>query len=197
MDLEVNGYDAQIHTNVIGHFMFTQLLLPALLSTAQADKTIKPRIITLSSSAHYFAGVNPLDFNTFKCSAARRKRTTQQMYIQSKFANLVYSNELARRYGNQGLVCIAVNPGNIKTSLDRHIDTIFDRLSIKALQIYPVELGAISQLWAGTSPEAAKLNGKFVIPWANIGTPRKETLDVSLGGDLWDWLDEQVKEFIN
>lgn len=103
MDEDTNGYDTQIHTNVLGrlswafkkhweiytslgHFYFTQLLLPLLLATAEASPVeLKPRIITVSSSGHYLAPANPLDFNTFKSGPARKKRTTEDMYIQSKF----------------------------------------------------------------------------------------------------------------
>ncbi|KAG6830698.1 hypothetical protein H0H92_015174 [Tricholoma furcatifolium] len=188
MDMEINGYDAQIYTNVF--------LLPALLSTAVADKTFKPRIVTLASSGHYLAGAVPLDFETFKCTPARKLRTSEEMYGQSKFANVVVSNELVRRYGDQGLICTSVNPGNLKTNLNRHAN-IFEGALIALFQIYPAELGAITQLWAGTAPETEELNGKFLIPWARVGSPRPETLDPCLGKKLWDWLEEQVKDFAN
>lgn len=39
--------------------------------------------------------------------------------------------------------------------------------------LHPTAMGAITQLWAGTSPEAVNLNGKYLVPWACEG--RKET----------------------
>ncbi|KAF8073782.1 hypothetical protein FPV67DRAFT_1479259 [Lyophyllum atratum] len=190
----IDGYDPQIHTNVLGHFYFTKLLLPILLSTAESEGEIKPRIVNVSSSGHYLAGSQPLDFDTFKCGPARDKRMTEEMYIQSKFANIVLSNEFARRYGGQGLVFTSVNPGNLQTDLNRHVGSLFKRLLLRCLQIYPASMGAITQLWAGTAPEAAGLNGKFLIPWARIGSPRQETQDPRLGRDLREWLEEQVNE---
>ncbi|KIJ18173.1 hypothetical protein PAXINDRAFT_9255 [Paxillus involutus ATCC 200175] len=44
----------------------------------------------------------------------------------------------------------------------------------------------------GTSPEAAKLGGQYLIPWARIGTPQADTQDPQLGKELWAWLEEQV-----
>lgn len=55
-------------------------------------------------------------------------------------------------------------------------------------------MGAITQLWAGTSPEAVNLNGKYLVPWAREGPVRPETRDVALGEKLWTWLEEQVKD---
>lgn len=34
------------------------------------------------------------------------------------------SNELARRYGDQGIVSTAVNPGNIKSDIQRHLPAV-------------------------------------------------------------------------
>ncbi|GLB38420.1 putative short chain dehydrogenase [Lyophyllum shimeji] len=194
MEEEIDGYDAQIHINVLGHFYLTKLLLPVLLSTARGP--IKPRILHVSSSGHYLAGSQPLDFQSFKCGPARRRRITEEMYIQSKFANIVVSNEFARRYGDQGLVFTSVNPGNLQTDLNRHVKNIFKRLLLRFLQIYPAKLGAVTQLWAGTASEAANLNGKFLVPWARVASPRPEAEDPRLGRDLWEWMEEQVNEWI-
>ena len=63
-----------------------------------------------------------------------------------------------------------------------------------AIVLYPTPMGAITQLWAGTSPETLSMNGKYLIPWAREGNARKETRDISLGEKLWTWLGEQVKD---
>lgn len=192
MEDEINGYDSQIHTNVLGHFYLTKLLLPTLLSST--EESFKPRVVNVSSSGHYVAGSVPLDFNTFKSGPMRRRRITEEMYAQSKFANIVVSKEFARRYGEQGIVFTSVNPGNLKTNLNRHVTSLFKKMILSCIQLYPAELGAVTQLWAATAPETAELNGKFLIPWARIGLPRHETEDPQLGKDLWDWLEEQIED---
>lgn len=63
-----------------------------------------------------------------------------------------------------------------------------------AVVLHPTPMGAITQLWAGTSPEAVNLNGKYLVPWAREGPVRKETKDVALGEKLWTWLNDQVKD---
>lgn len=188
--LTTDGYDLQFGTNVLGHFYFTKLLLPTLIATAKAAPDGKARVITTSSSAHV---VGPgLKFATFKDSPARRKMSTTDLYGQSKSGNIVQAFELARRYSSDGIISIPLNPGNIKTDLARHMPSFLR--SILYCFVYDVEHGALTQLYAGTAPEAIELNGKYLVPWARVGPPRKYTRDPKLGEALWEWLEEQVKD---
>ncbi|OAX41589.1 hypothetical protein K503DRAFT_475830, partial [Rhizopogon vinicolor AM-OR11-026] len=43
------------------------------------------------------------------------------------------------------------------------------------LFFYDVSYGALTLLYAGTTAEGAKLNGKYLIPFARIGKPRADT----------------------
>lgn len=78
----------------------------------------------------------------------------------------------------------------------------------------PVYFGALTQLWAGTMPEALDHNAgvstlrqpgsvrltdriavlKFLIPWARVDKCRKEAYDDVLGEKLWNTLEEAVKD---
>ncbi|OCH84893.1 NAD-P-binding protein [Obba rivulosa] len=185
-----DGYDLQFGTNVVGHFYFTQLLLPVLIATAEGSEEKKARVINTSSMGHTF--VSGIDFDTLKDSPKRSKLGTQKLYFQSKFANVVYSNELHRRYGDRGIVSVSLHPGNLKTDLQRHGSAIGNILGAPLL--YPAPMGALTQLWAGTTPEGAAVGGKYLIPWARVGAARKETDDPLTGQKLWTWLEEQVAD---
>jgi len=184
------GYDLQFGTNVLGHFYFTKLLLPTLLTTAKTSPDGKTRVINTSSSGHMISW--GLDFNTFKDSPARSKKGTHLLYAQSKLGNILVSNELARLYGEQGIVSTSLNPGNLKTDLWRHFSLI-ENFLVSAV-LYPIPYGALTQLWAGTSPEGRELNGKYLIPWARVGEPSSVANDPKLSAELWTWLEEQVKD---
>ncbi|KAG0705603.1 hypothetical protein DFH29DRAFT_268501 [Suillus ampliporus] len=206
----VDGYDLQFGTNVLGHYYFTKLLLPILTSTAKATSEGKVRVVNVSSCAHLFG---QLDFNTFKDGPARKKCTRAGLYNQSKFVtrfrsgcgmklimtqgNIVFALELAKRYGDQGIVSTALNPGTIKSELHRHYESQLPsiaRLFSNMVVMYDTPQGALTQLYAATSPEAASLNGKYLVPWARVKSARQDTQDAELGKALWDWLEEQVKD---
>lgn len=82
--LTADGYDLQMGTNVLGHFYFTKLLLPTLISTAKASPEKHVRVVTTSSLLHLFSS---LDFNTFKDGPARRRLSPMQLYNQSKYVS--------------------------------------------------------------------------------------------------------------
>ncbi|KAK7451072.1 short-chain alcohol dehydrogenase [Stygiomarasmius scandens] len=189
--LTAQGYDLQFGTNVVGHFYFTKLLLPVLISTAQSTGT-SVRVVNTSSVGYTM--YSKLDFNAFKDGPARRRIGKYRLYGHSKFGNIVFSNELARRFGDKGVISTAVHPGNIKSELHRHLPSITSILMVPVA--YSSEMGALTQLWAGTTPdpEGKELNGKYLVPWARVGPVVKEAEDEKLGKDLWEWLEEQVKD---
>jgi len=187
--LTADGYDLQFGTNVVGHFFFTKLLIPALVAGKDTSPDHHARVVTTSSGAAYGYTLN---FDAFKDSPARRRMMTNTLYSQSKFGNVVVAREFAKRYADQGIVSTSCNPGNIQTELQRYAPTILRK--VMNLALYDAPYGALTQLWAGTMPETLDYNGKYLIPWARVGMCRSEAYDDALGGKLWDWLEEQVKD---
>ncbi|KAG6374030.1 hypothetical protein JVT61DRAFT_4668 [Boletus reticuloceps] len=182
-----DGYDLQFGTNVLGHFYLTKLLLPILISTAKSSPEGTVRVVNTSSQAHLFGN---LQFDTFIDTPKRRANYTFRLYSQSKTGNIIFSAELHRRYHDQGIVSTALHPGGIRTEGQRHLDIILYQIS--NWFFWHVSFGAITQLYAGTAPDAAGLGGQYLIPWARIGAPRAYTQDPQLGKELWAWLEEQV-----
>ena len=79
--LTTEGYDLQWGTNVVGHFYFTELLIPALLAGVKTSPDQHARVITTASSGAYF---DTLHWDTFKDTTERKKQTKQALYFQSK-----------------------------------------------------------------------------------------------------------------
>ncbi|TFY52322.1 hypothetical protein EVJ58_g10085 [Rhodofomes roseus] len=120
-------YDLQWFTNVVGvytvmapahfgaltgplegPFLFTKLLLPALIAGKASSPDGHTRIIATSSSGSYLGIIH---WDTLKDGPARRKTNSQELYFQSKFANVVVTRQLAKRYADQGIIAVSLNPG--------------------------------------------------------------------------------------
>jgi len=187
--LTVDGYDLQFGTNVVGHFLFTKLLIPALVAGKETSPDKHTRVIHTSSSAAYFYTIN---WDALKDGPERKKLKPFTLYSQSKFGNVVVAREFAKRYAPEGIVSMSCNPGNLKTELGRHAPALQRKLT--DYLIYPAPYGALTQLWGGTMPETLNYNGEYLIPWARLGRCREEAYDPELGQKLWDWLEQETQE---
>ncbi|KAI0681638.1 hypothetical protein C8T65DRAFT_598415, partial [Cerioporus squamosus] len=167
----------------------TELLMPALVAGVASSPDHHTRVITTSSCGAYLGRIR---WNTLKDSPARRKLRPEELYFQSKLGNVIVAREVARRYAHKGIISISLNPGNIDTELHRLVPRLAWRIMM-ALFLWPVEYGALTQLYAGTMPAALNFNGEFLIPWARPGKCRAEAYDEELGRKLWQWLEDAVK----
>ncbi|WP_068183022.1 SDR family NAD(P)-dependent oxidoreductase [Mycobacterium sp. UM_CSW] len=96
----VDGFEAHMGTNHLGHFALTCLL---------ADRTTD-RVVSLSSSAYKYATPHLDDLNW-----ERRKYSKSQAYGESKLATMLFINELARR----GVRAYAADPGIVFSDITR------------------------------------------------------------------------------
>ncbi|TBU43685.1 NAD(P)-binding protein [Dichomitus squalens] len=190
-ELTKDGYDLQWGTNVVGHFYFTELLMPALLAGVKTSPDHHARVITTASSGAY---LETLHFETFRDGPERRKLSTEALYYQTKHANVIVARQIAKRYADKGIISVSVNPGNIKTELQRYVPSLRRKI-LDTLLLYPAPYGALTQLFAGTMPEALNDNGEFLIPWARLGKCRPEAYDDAVGEQLWKWLEDEVNAF--
>ncbi|PCH44323.1 NAD(P)-binding protein [Wolfiporia cocos MD-104 SS10] len=189
--LTEEGYDLVFGTNVLGHHLFTTLLLPALAEGASSSPDQHTRVIWVSSIAAYFTPT--IHWNTLRDGPERRKVGKGTLYNQSKLAAVILARQYAKRYADRNIVSFSVDPGIIRTDIMRHVSRT--RRTVIGIFMKPVSYGALTQLWAGTMPETLKHNGEYLIPWARIGDPcRKEAYDDELGQRLWQWLEKEISE---
>lgn len=188
----VQKYDMQFGTNVIGPWLFGQLLLPALFAATEASPTHeKARVVTLSSSASFLS--KGIDFDAIADGPERAKYSEMDLYNMSKFGNIVVARELARRYGDK-IVSTSLHPGAIRTDVLRNMSGFGN--TVLYWLMYPiVPYGALTQLYCATAPSAADANGKFFVPWARVGEPPKASLDPQLGERFWSWLENERKKY--
>ena len=173
-----DGFERQMGTNHLGHFVLTNLLLPHITG----------RIVTVASNAHARGQLDLDDLNWHT-----RPYDASQAYSDSKLANLLFTFELQRRLSARELSvrAMAVHPGMVRTNLFGHrpmLGSMIDFIGRFAMQD-PAH-GARSTLFAATQDMPG---GSFVQPtgFGNLrGTPgisaaAPSAYDVTVAARLW------------
>jgi len=103
------GRELQFATNFLGHFALTSGLYNALRKANGA------RVVCVSSSGHMLSPViwDDVDFNFISYDSL-------VAYGQSKSACALLAVAISRRWGQDGILANALNPGAIPTGLQRH-----------------------------------------------------------------------------
>ncbi len=154
------GFEMQLGTNHLGHFLLTGLLLPALRAGAASGR--EARVVNLSSAGHRYSAFDFDDPNY-----RQRPYDKWQAYGQSKTANVLFSVALDARTRDTGVRSFAVHPGAISTELGRHMDKD-DMARIAAsfpggkMAFKTVPQGAATSVWAATAPELEGRGGLYL-----------------------------------
>ncbi|GAA4007000.1 SDR family NAD(P)-dependent oxidoreductase [Deinococcus rubellus] len=153
-----DGFEMQFGTNHLGHFLLTELLMPALLAAAPA------RVVALSSSGHRRSDVRLDDLNYDS-----RPYEKWEAYGNSKTANALFAVGLTRKYGSQGVTANSVNPGGIMTGLQKHLPAEEQRAMgwmDENGNLNPVfktvEQGAATSVWAAVGAELEGVGGLYL-----------------------------------
>ena len=115
-------------------------------------------------------------------------------YGQSKLAQLLYTDELARHYPE--ITWLSVHPGYIFTGLFDGT-SFLTKLPVLIMSLgnrTPVEKGHFTQCWAATAPKAKVVNGGYSEP-VGVAGKRATALarDQKLAGRLWEWTQAELK----
>ncbi|MCJ1282869.1 hypothetical protein MMC26_002195 [Xylographa opegraphella] len=186
------GYELQLGTNCIGHFMFANLLRPILAKTAASSPPNSVRVVWVSSSAVNFAPKNAIDFSNMDY---KKDEMAWTKYGRSKAGNVIHSTEFARRAKDEGIISLSLNPGNLASDLQRHVP--WWQMALIKATLYPAIQGAYTELYAGLSPDITMDHtGGWVAPWGRLVPGRKDLHEPELGRKYWEWTEEQVKPYL-
>ncbi|KAI2639149.1 NAD(P)-binding protein [Hypomontagnella submonticulosa] len=110
--VDKQGIEMQLSANHVGHFLLTNLLVPALLASGA------PRVVNLTSSGYK---ITPFRFDDYNFSDGK-EYDMWSGYGQAKCANVLFSYGLTKRLKNRGLASVAAHPGyNNDTQLGSHL----------------------------------------------------------------------------
>lgn len=194
--LSADGYEMQFATNHMGHALLIRRLLPLLQRTASTGNSA--RIINLSSIAHNLHPKGGIAFSSLRTKQedlGTAAGASWARYGQSKLANMLYADELARRYPD--LTSVSVHPGIVETELiTKHISAarrLGMRIANFGKKTSTVEDGARNQVWAATT-DGAK-SGVYYVPVGVQGKREKLGNDQALAGRLWEWTQKELDAF--
>lgn len=192
-----DGYEIQFQVNHLAHALLIKLLLPLMLRTAEGPNA-DVRIVNMASIAYQQAPKAGIEFSTLKSNQASLgppliPGPKWSRYGQSKLANLLYPQELAKKY--PAILSVSVHPGFIITDLFANVSfaTRLPALIQSIGKRIPLEQGPYNQLWAATSPRAGIKNGEYYEPVGVVGTrTTARARDAQLAEKLWDWTQDAL-----
>ncbi|ALS79480.1 MULTISPECIES: oxidoreductase [Planococcus] len=179
-----DGFELQFGSNHLGHFALTGLLMPLLKNTPDS------RVVSLSSLAHKGAKI---DFDNLDGAKGYK---AMKFYGQSKLANLLFAQELDKRFKAYDLqtVSIACHPGISATNLfkfgKRDAPKLMKSLMHNFLQ--PPAMGALPTIYAAT--DSRLTGGEYIGPdgkgqrkgYPTLDTPHASAGDQAVAQKLWD-----------
>lgn len=171
-----HGYELQLFTNHIGHFLLVNGLLPSLRDTG--------RVVVVSSSAHRAAPSGGIEFDNLD---GAKGYTSYRAYGQSKLANILFAKELSRRFVGSQRTANALHPGVIKTNLVRSMNPMVGAAMslVNSLALKSIPQGAATQVYLATHPALSQVSGAYFAD-CNEASPRRDALDEGLARRLWD-----------
>ncbi|TVY90570.1 Retinol dehydrogenase [Lachnellula willkommii] len=189
----LQGLEGHMGANAVGPFLFTTLLVPFLKAGAKNSGQPSRIIWTGSVQIELASPLGGIDFAHLNDGKTISKVTD---YAASKCGNLFLAHEAAARWGDQGIISICHNPGNLHTS-------IFDRehwLSVFILRsffLYPAKYGAYTMMFSGFSDKITQAqNGCYVWPFGIIKPCAREdvykAIDKGKAKQFWEWCEEKL-----
>lgn len=189
--LSKDNIELQFATNHIGHFLLTNLLLDTMKKTAK-ESGREGRIVNVASDGHKFTYNEGIRFDKINDPSGY---TGFSGYGQSKLANILHANELAKHLKEEG-VNITVNslhPGGIATNIARHNGFLnFLSNTIGKFFSKSLEQGAATQCYVALNPQVQGVTGEFFED-CNISKTTPHGRDDEMAKKLWNLSMDLIK----
>jgi NAD(P)-dependent dehydrogenase (short-subunit alcohol dehydrogenase family) len=182
------GLEMQFLTNHLGHFVLVNRLLERVKQAPSG------RVVMVSSLGHYTTVAGGINFDNL---SGEKHYVPFNFYGQSKLANLLMSNELARRLEGSNATSNAIHPGIIMTPLVRNISNL--RATLASIVSWPfsrsVEQGAATQCYVATAPALEGVSGQYFAD-CNPARMSAHAQDQDLAARLWTVSEELAADYL-
>ncbi|GMP70287.1 hypothetical protein CsSME_00029203 [Camellia sinensis var. sinensis] len=158
--LSIDKIELQFATNHIGHFLLTNLLLETMKETVHTTSK-EGRIVNVSSRRHQFSYPEGIRFDKINDQSGYNQLSA---YGQSKLANVLHANELARHLKDDRVEITAnsLHPGAIATNLFRHHILFSGLIGVLGKYVIKnVQQGAATTCYVALHPQVKGMTGKY------------------------------------
>ena len=177
--ITAEGTEATFAANHLAPFLLTRELLPLLTASAASRPTGTARVIAVSSSAHRMIGA--LDWGDLQSLDGGFQPAFA--YGRAKLATILFTSELARRAGPEGIVAQVMHPGRVDSNFAAHGDEGMRAYMASADTVSPDE-PAETLTWLATEPAGGHPGGRYFYQKAEE-TPSAAARDDAAARRLW------------
>lgn len=172
-----DGHEQTFQVNYLAPYFLTTLLLDRLIAS---EATV---INTSSAASRLFSKLDITDLD------AERSYRATKAYGNAKLAQVLFTRELQRRHGSDGISAAAFHPGVIATNFSNSPDgamrLMYGTALGRRLMTTPVE-GADTLFWlAETEPGIDWTPGEYYAKRA-VARSGRQASDEALARELWD-----------
>ncbi|QCD94816.1 retinol dehydrogenase 13 [Vigna unguiculata] len=186
--LSRDNIELQFATNHLGHFLLTHLLLDTMKKTASVSKR-EGRIVNVSSDGHQYTYPEGIRFDKINDESSFQ---LWHAYGQSKLANILHANELARRLKEErvDITANSLHPGAILTNIYKpEISGAVPTDLINMLGNYEmksIQQGAATTCYVALHPQVKGISGEYFSD-NNVAEASSLAKDTDLAKKLWDF----------
>lgn len=171
------GLEVTMATNHVGHFRLTLQLLDAL-------RAGEGRVVNVSSDGHRRGNLRRAPLERILRGQVRYR--SFQAYCDSKLANVLFTHELVRRYGGDGITGNALHPGTLATRIwnQNHTPASLLMRLFKPFMAKP-SVGGHAVFRLAADPDLIDVTGRYF----NVEEEARaapQAYDEDLANELWE-----------
>lgn len=176
-----DGIEMTMATNQYGPFLLTHLLIDLLKRSAPS------RIVIVASELYHLASLNFDNLNPTTTFPA-------YLYYVSKYANIVFGLELARKLEGTGVTVNCLHPGIIDSGIWRNVPVPLSwGLKLIACAFFKTpEQGAQTTIYLAVSDDVNGVNGKYFLDCHEYGLSQGVS-DPAQGKKFWECCETIIK----
>ena len=181
-ELTVDGYEKTLQINHLAPFLLTSLLMERLIESTAT-------VINTASVANVLFGKIDIDDLDLE-----KKYSPNLAYGNGKLANILFTQELDRRYAAAGISTAAFHPGVVKTGFASGSTTVMRVIYRTVLNrfLLSAEKGADSLVWLATATPGREWKRGEYYEKRRPARKNRQASDPVLSRQLWERSAERV-----